>query len=90
MRSHIYSPDKTPLVWLEEIVNNRIGRFLGPFIVLYHDEWYKIIVIDQNGVIKRYSCFSNKIFSKKALHDTVADQGIEESHKKVHYVIKNH
>ena len=36
-KNHIYSPEDKVLVWRQKIVNNCIGEFIGPFIVLHHN-----------------------------------------------------
>ena len=54
MHNYTYSPGDKVLVWREKIVNNRIGEFIGPFIVCQHDERCNAISIDQEEAIKRY------------------------------------
>ena len=55
MQSCTYSLGDKVSVWCEKIVNGRIGEFIGPFTVLLHDGRSKIVPIDQDGGIKRYS-----------------------------------
>ena len=54
MQNYTYLTGDKVLIWRKEILNNRIGEFIGPFTVLLHDERSKIIAIDHDGVIKRY------------------------------------
>ena len=46
MQNYIYSLGEKVLVWREKIVSNRIGKFLGPFTVLHHNEGSKIVATD--------------------------------------------
>ena len=53
IKDHTYSQAEKVLVWREKIAKNRIGEFIGPYIVLHPDEISQIVSIDQNGVTKR-------------------------------------
>ena len=53
---HIFTGGEV-LVWREKIVIIHIGECFGTFTVLHHHERSKIIAIDKDGLIKRYSTF---------------------------------
>ena len=74
------------LVWRERIVNNRIREFIGPFTVLHHDERSKIVAIDQDGVIKRFSTSQIRLFLEKPsmLDDSITERKIEDRHDKTY------
>ena len=55
MQNNTYSLLGKLLVQCEKIVNSRIREFIEPIIVLHCDERSKIVAIDQDVAIKRYS-----------------------------------
>ena len=57
MQRYMYPSGDKILVWSQKIVNNRIGEFIGPFIVLHHDECSNIVAKDQDAAIRRYTLF---------------------------------
>ena len=69
----------------EEKVNNSIREFIGPFTVLHHDERSKIVAIDQDGVIKRYSTSKIGPFLEQPsiLDDSITERKIEERLEKM-------
>ena len=60
-------------------MNNRIGEFIEPSTVLHHDKRSKIVAIDQDGVIKRYSTTQVQLFiaQPSVLYDAIAERDIE-------------
>ena len=60
-------------------MSNRIGEFIGPFTVLHHDERSRIVFIDQDGVIKRYSASQIRPFLEQPsmLDDFITERKIE-------------
>ena len=67
-------------------MNNRIGEFIGPFTVLHHDERSKIVAIDYDGAIKRYSTSHTRPFLEQysMLDDFIAERMIEDRHDKTY------
>ena len=74
------------LVWREKIVNRRIGEFIGPFTILHHNERYKIVAIDQDGAIKRYSSSQIRPFFEQLsmLDYSITERKIEDRHDKTY------
>ena len=72
------------LVWREKKVNSYIGHFIGPFIVLHHDERSKVAAIDQDGAIKRHSTSQTRPFLEQPsmLDDSITEREIEDQHDK--------
>ena len=83
-KDHTYSPGNKVLVWLEKIVNCRIYKFIGSYMVLHHDERSNTISIDQNGVVKRYSPLQIRHFLEQPsiLDNSVADREVEDWHNR--------
>ena len=73
------------LVWFEKIVNSRIGEVIGSFTVLHHDECSKIVFIDQNGAIKRYSTSKIRPFLKQQsmIDESITERKTEDRHEKM-------
>ena len=84
MQSYIYSPGDKVLVMRENILNIRIGEFIGLFTVLYHDGRSKIVSIDQDRVTKRYYTSQIRLFLEKPsiLDDHITERRIEDRHVK--------
>ena len=84
MKNYTYSPGDEVLVWHENIMNNRIEEFIGSITVLHHDERSKIVTIDQDGVIKRYSKSQIRLFLEQPLmlDDSITESKIQDRHDK--------
>ena len=65
-------------------MNNRIGEFIWPFIVLHHNECFNIVSRNQDGAIKRYSTSQITPFLEQAstLDDSITEHKIEDLHDK--------
>ena len=66
-------------------MNIRIGEFIRPFTVLHRDESSKIVALNEDGVIKRYSTSQIRQFLEQPsmLDDSVAEHRIEDCHEKM-------
>ena len=86
MSSCTNSPGDEVLAWREKIVSNRIGELIGPFNVLHYDECCKIIPIDQDGVIKRYSTSEIRLFLEQPsmIDVSITERKIEDRHDKAY------
>ena len=86
MQDYTYSSGDNVLVWREKIVNNRIGEFIGPLIFLHDDERSWIVLIYQDGAIKRYSASNIWPFLEQPsmLDDSIIEREIENRHDKTY------
>ena len=75
MKNHMYTPAYKVLVWRENVVNNRTGKFVGLFTMFRHNELSSFATIDQNGVIKKYFTSQIRLFIQKpsVLDDDIVD-----------------
>ena len=60
-------------------MDTKIGEFTVPFVVLYCDERSKLVPIDQNGVIKRYSSSQIRSYVEQTsmLDDSIKERKIK-------------
>ena len=74
------------LVWREKIVNNRTGEFIGSFTVLNHDERYKIVAVDQDGVTKLSSTSQVRSLLEKPpmFDDSITERNTEDRRDKTY------
>ena len=65
-------------------MNNRIGDFIGSFTVLHHDDRSKIVIIDQDGIIKRYYTSQIRPFLEQPsmLIDSITERKVEDRYVK--------
>ena len=63
-------------------MNNHIGEFIAPFTVFDHYERSKIVDIDQNGIMKRYSISQIRPFLKQPsmFDDSITKRKINDRH----------
>ena len=68
------------------MVNNRIGEFIVPFIVLRFDKLSKVVVINEDGAINRYSTSQIRPFLEKPsmLDNSIMEYKIEDRHNKTY------
>ena len=87
MQTYTCSPGDKELVWREKTVNSRMGEFIAPFTVLHQDKRSKIVAIDQDRVIKRYSTSQIRPFLEQpsVLDDYIKERKIEDTHNKTNY-----
>ena len=84
MHDYACSPGYKVLLWREKIMNNRIGEFIALFTVRNCYERSKIVAIDQDGVIKRYSTSQIRPFLEQPSmpDNSITERKIEEHHAK--------
>ena len=85
MQNYTHSPGDKVFVWRKKIVNSGIGELIGPFTATHHYERFKIVAIDQDGVIKRYYTSHIRPFLEQPsmLDDSIPERKIEDRHEEV-------